>query len=185
MKRNAVNEAAQRSSNSARGAHNRSSGNTFESMINEANSFYRDATYADIDKTPEPLRVIGRMPNGHFECIFTKKAQPDYAGMRTSKNGGLPVSVKFEAKHTETDRIKQSCITDEQAKRLNSFENNYLADCFVLVSFGYKLFYKIPWSVFRDMKSLYGRKYMFPSEMQEYKVKFTDGILDYLDYFTA
>lgn len=185
MKRSEANRSAQRIANAKRGAHNHSSGNMFEDIINDANGFYRDANFADIDKTPEPLRVIGRMPNGHFECIFTKKAQPDYAGMRTSKNGGLPVSVKFEAKHTETDRIKQSCITDEQAKRLNSFENNYLADCFVLVSFGYKLFYKIPWSVFRNMKELYGRKYMLPSEMKEYKVRYTDGILDYLNYMTA
>ena len=70
--------------NSMRGSHNHASGSTFEDIINETNEFYRQAKFADVDKTPEPLRVIKRLPNGHFECIFTKKAQPDYTGVKKS-----------------------------------------------------------------------------------------------------
>ena len=52
--------------------------------------------------------------------------QPDYKG--TLRNG---FSIVFEAKHTDTDRIKRAVITDEQEKRLDK-HLALGAECFVL-----------------------------------------------------
>ena len=54
------------------------------------------------------------------------------------------------------------------------------AECFVMVSFGFERFFKIPWTVFRDMKEHYGRKYITPEDVQEYKVRYIGGVLQFL-----
>lgn len=44
------------------------------------------------------------------------------------------------------------------------------ASCFVLVSFKFEQFYRIPWSVWRDMKDIYGHKHLKRSEIQDYEI---------------
>jgi recombination protein U len=108
-------------------------------------------------------------------CVNEKKAQPDFKG---TLHGGR--SVVFEAKHTDKDRIQQSCVTDEQAKRLNKHEK-LGALTFVLVSFGMAEFYRIPWCDWKCMKELFGRKYVSPSDLGEYRVREADGVLRFLE----
>jgi len=156
------------------GRRNRDAGEQWENMIEAACRNYRLHGLAEITKTPEPMKPISR-PNakGQFMACFTKAAQPDYKG--TLKGGR---SVVFEAKHTDTDRITRGVVTEEQEKQLNRHEN-LGALCFVLVSFGLKRFYRIPWIIFRDMKEHYGRKYIKPEEIEEYSIKFV-GFLKFL-----
>ncbi|WP_195614495.1 Holliday junction resolvase RecU [Intestinimonas butyriciproducens] len=73
----------------------------------------------------------------------------------------------FEAKHTDSDRIKQSAVTNEQAAVLDVKEA-LGALCFVLVSFGFREFYRVPWAVWRDMRAHFGHKYMTPEEGAAY-----------------
>ena len=41
-------------------------------------------------------------------------------------------------------------------------------------------FFFIPWNVWRDMKEMYGRQYLKPEDVEEYKVRF-DGAVHFLD----
>ena len=130
---------------------------------------------AEIEKTPEPMKQLGpKDRQGKFTACYTKKAQPDYKG--TLKGGR---SVVFEAKHTSGDRLEQSVVTDDQRKRLDR-HMALGAECFVMVSFGFREFFKVPWAIFRAMKEHYGRKYIKPEDVQEYKVKYIGGVLRFL-----
>ena len=157
-----------------RGMQNKATGELFEKIVENACRYYSKIGEAEIEKTPEPLRPIRRLKNGQFVAVFTKKAQPDYKG--TLKTGQ---SIVLEAKHTETDRIKRAVITDEQEKRLNRHEA-LGAECYVLVSFSFQHFYKIPWKVFRDMDKRLCRKYMVQKDLKQYEVHFVAGVLRFL-----
>ncbi len=157
------------------GRRSRAAGEMWENMIEAACKHYRYTGEAEITKTPEPMKPLAR-PNsrGQFLACYTKQAQPDYKGTR---KGGQ--AVVFEAKHTDGDRLLQSVVSEEQEKQLNRHEA-LGADCFVLVSFGFQQFYKIPWETFRNMKERYGRKYITPEDIEEYKVRYLGGVLRFL-----
>ena len=144
-------------------------------MIEAACQHYRLKEIAEITKTPEPMKPLSR-PNskGQFTACYTKQAQPDYKG--TLKGGR---AVVFEAKHTDSDRMQQSVISPEQEKQLDRHAA-LGAECFVMVSFGFQQFFKVPWEVFRDMKARYGRKYITPEDVQEYRVRYIGGVLQFL-----
>ena len=150
-------------------------GEHWENMIEAACQHYRLKEIAEITKTPEPMKPLSR-PNskGQFTACYTKQAQPDYKG--TLKGGR---AVVFEAKHTDSDRMQQSVISPEQEKQLDRHAA-LGAECFVMVSFGFQQFFKVPWEVFRDMKARYGRKYITSEDVQEYRVRYIGGVLQFL-----
>ena len=45
------------------------------------------------------------------------------------------------------------------------------AHCFVMVSIGLTKFYRVPWKVWKQMKELFGRKYMTESDLAQYQLK--------------
>lgn len=153
----------------------RAAGAMWEEMIEASCKHYRLEQRAEITKTPEPMKPLAR-PNsrGQFLACYIKQAQPDYKGTLT---GGR--AVVFEAKHTDGDRLQQSVVSEEQEKQLNR-HTGLGADCFVLVSFGFQHFYKIPWEVFRDMKQHFGRKYITPEDVRQYEIKYIGGVLQFL-----
>lgn len=157
------------------GRRSRVAGEHWENMIEAAFQHYRLKEIAEITKTPEPMKPLSR-PNskGQFMACYTKQAQPDYKG--TLKGGR---AVVFEAKHTDSDRMQQSVISPEQEKQLDRHAA-LGAECFVMVSFGFQQFFKVPWEVFRDMKARYGRKYITPEDVQEYRVRYIGGVLQFL-----
>lgn len=132
----------------------RNAGTSFEELIERSCEYYEKEGIAMIEKTPEPMRTLRSLGRGRYEAVYTKQAQPDYKGTLC---GGK--AIVFEAKHTDTDRIKRSVISDEQEKCLNAYEQMG-AECFVLVSFFFVKFYRIPWYIFRDMKDYFGRKHI-------------------------
>lgn len=150
-------------------------GKMFEDIIDHACAFYRMNNAALISKSNEPMRPISK-PNdrGQFLACFTKKSGPDYVGVLA---GGRFVAI--EAKHTDGGRLQQSAVDGEQEKCLNEYAA-LGADCFVLVSFGFQQFYKIPWETFRNMKERYGRKYITPEDIEEYRVRYMGGVLRFL-----
>lgn len=158
-----------------RGKRNRASGALFEQMIDAACRHYRQACIAEIDKSPEPMKPLGHQNGkGQFLACYVKKAQPDFKG--TLKGGG---SIVFEAKITSADKIQQSVVLEQQAEALER-HRKLGAKCFILVSFDFQKFYRIPWEVWRDMKEIYGRKYIKPEDVPEYEVKLYRGMLDFL-----
>ncbi|WP_343121121.1 Holliday junction resolvase RecU [Intestinimonas butyriciproducens] len=160
---------------SIQGARNRASGAFFEDAILRVCRHYWLSGQAAIDKTPEPMQPIKDLGGGRFVAHYAKKAQPDFQG---NLQGGR--SVCFEAKHTDSDRIKQSAVTNEQAAVLDVKEA-LGALCFVLVSFGFREFYRVPWAVWRDMRAHFGHKYMTPEEGAAYRLPVTMGLLLFLD----
>ncbi len=51
----------------------------------------------------------------------------------------------------------------------------------MIVAFGLQRFYRIPWTLWREMKLEYGRKYIKESEMTAYRLKYSVGVLDFLE----
>lgn len=161
---------------SLRGAQSRINGEHFENMIAASLQWYEHRGVACIEKTPEPMKPLGK-PNkkGQFLACYIKAAQPDFKGTLA---GGR--SVVFEAKHTDTDRIEYKCVSEEQAERLN-IQHDLGAVAFVLVSFGLQHFYRIPWPVWRDMKLIYGYKHMKQADCEPYRVQYMAGVIKLLE----
>lgn len=159
-----------------RGRQSKYAGEHFEAIIEASLTWYRERGEAHIEKTPEPMKPI-RKPDrqGRFLACYTKAAQPDFKGTLA---GGR--SVVFEAKHTDSDRIERSRVTEEQS---DSLEEHYSlgAVAFVLVSFGLQDFYAIPWRVFRNMKEVFGRKHIKQPELEPYRVQYIGGVIKMLD----
>lgn len=153
----------------------RVNGAIFEDMLKRSCDYYLERGEAKIEKTPEPMKPLGgQNSRGQFLACYTKQAQPDYGG--TVKGGQ---SIYFEAKHTETDRIEWGRLTEEQRADL---EDHYKlgALAYVLVSFGFTEFYRIPWPVWRDMKELFGHKHIKKTEIAKYRVPAVGGIIKFL-----
>lgn len=161
---------------SQQGLQSRRAGEHFEDVISASLSWYEDKGVACIEKTPEPMKPL-RAPNkrGQFLACYVKTGQPDYKGTLRGGRG-----VVFEAKHTDSDRIEYSRLTQEQADRLD-LHHNLGAAAFVLVSFGLRDFYRIPWEVWRDMKEMFGYKHMKQPECEPYRVQYMAGVLKLLE----
>lgn len=168
-------DEAQRYRAAMAGRRSRAAGEHWEQMIEASCNHYRLTGEAEIRKTPEPMKPLGR-PNGRgqFLACYTKQAQPDYKG--TIKGGR---AIVFEAKHTDSDRMQRSVISAEQEKELDR-HMALGAECFVMVSFGFQRYFKIPWGAFKNMKERYGRKYITPGDVGEYEIKYTGGYLRFL-----
>lgn len=160
----------------AEGAASKRNGEYFEKMIEVACRYYRQSGIADIQKTPEPMRVIGVLDKskGHFKAAFEKQAQPDFKGVL---NGGQ--AIIFEAKHTNGKLIEQKRLSDEQVENFGT-HYKFGAKCFVLVSFEMKRFYRIPWETWRDMQFIFKKKSVNESDIKGYEVTYANGIIDFL-----
>lgn len=161
---------------SQRGRQSRIMGDHFEGIIAASLRWYEDKGVACIEKTPEPMKPL-RAPNrqGQFLACYIKAGQPDFKGTLT---GGR--SVVFEAKHTDSDRIEYSRLTDEQVEKLST-HHKLGAAAFVLVSFGLQDFYRIPWEIWHDMKAIYGHKHIKQKELEPYRVQYIAGVLKLLE----
>ena len=86
----------------------------------------------------------------------------------------------FEAKHTDTGKMQQSAVTDTQWECLDTYQK-FGAHCFVMVSMGLTSFYRVPWDVWKNMKQLYGHKYMTPEELHPYMLKEKQCVIQFLE----
>ena len=161
---------------SFQGKRNRTQGLKFEDIISEACEYYRSLGLAYIEKTPEPMRVIGVLDRkrGYFKAVFEKAAQPDFKGTLA---GGQ--AVVFEAKHTETDRIKQDAVTEDQKNAMNLHEA-MRAWCFVIVCLN-NTYYRVPWQRWKSMKEDCGHKYMNAADLHPYTLGTWPGHLRFLE----
>lgn len=119
------------------GSISRANGLHFEEIIDAGCNYYRVKGAADIEKTPEPMRPIKDMGGGKFLAVYTKAAQADYKGLLA---GGR--AINFEAKHTDTGRMEQSRVTEDQAERLQRCAA-LGGIAFVLCSFGPMDFFRV------------------------------------------
>lgn len=173
-----LNSATKEQLNSIKGKYSKMAGDTFENMITAACEYYKMQDIAYIEKTPEAFRITGKKSTSHglvFEGVFTRKCQPDFKG--TLKGGQ---AICFEAKHTDKDDIAQNRLTGEQMKSLE-LHHNLGAKAYILVSIKMQHFYRVPWTVWQQMKSIYGRKYMKADDLKQFEIKVEYGILKFLD----
>ena len=147
------------------GRSNRAEGKAFEDKLDKAFAYYKAKGFAQIDKTPEPTKMVKRLENGKFIAVFDSKAQPDYKG--TLKGGR---SVMYEAKYTSSDRITDSRVTDAQRQYLTQ-ASQLGAYCYILAGFSSGNVYKIPWEIWARMKDFYGRKYVTEEDLRQYQLK--------------
>ena len=155
---------------------NNAQGQHFEREILAGCKMYERHGTATIDKTPEPFRVTSKNHRtGEFTGRFSKHAQPDFQG---TLYGGR--SIMFEAKRTSKDRITRNVLTDTQMDVLEA-HNRLGALCGVCICIQDEFFF-IPWNMWRDMKEMYGRQYLKPEDIEEYKVRF-DGAVHFLDRY--
>jgi recombination protein U len=155
---------------------NNARGQDFEGFIESGCEYYAVRGRAHIDKTPEPFRVTSKQGGGVFTGRFTALAQPDFQG---TLDGGR--SIVFEAKYTTTDRLTRDILTDAQQDALERHGKlGALAGVCAGIGDG---FYFLPWGLWRDMKTRFGRKYVTANDIEPYRVRFTGAVL-FLDYIS-
>lgn len=160
------------------GAASKAKGKQFEERLDKAFAYYKVHDFAIIEKTPEPMRPTQNLGSGKFVAFFEKKAQPDYKG--TIKGGR---TVMFEAKFTSTGKMEQGRVLQGQADYLDRHQE-LGARCYVIAGFSSGNVYRFPWSVWREMKKHFGRKYVTEADVEiaAYLVPVTrDGVLLLLD----
>ena len=91
---------------------NNAQGQFFERAIKAACALYSERGRADVDKTPEPFRVLEKSRDGIFKGRFTARAQPDFQG---TLDGGR--SIVFEAKYTTGDRHETGSFNKATTRR--------------------------------------------------------------------
>ena len=150
---------------------NNAQGHSFEDAIKAGCVLYSMRERAEIEKTPEPFRVISKSEKGGiFKGRFTAHAQPDFQGTLA---GGR--SIVFEAKYTTTDRLKFDVLTDEQQDAL---ERHHRRGAISAVCAGIKNdFFFVPWRVWREMKERFGRKYVTAADLEPFRVRFNGAVL--------
>lgn len=146
------------------GKRSRASGAAFERLLSAACGSYLRKGWAYIEKTPEPFHITGKDGNGTVRGYYEKKGQPDYKGVLRDGTG-----IIFEAKHTDSDRINQNVVTDTQWESLDIYEQ-FGAHCYVMVSLRLDRFYRVPWKIWKQMKEMFGHKFMTEQELEPYRV---------------
>lgn len=152
-------------------------GQHFEAYIKAGCINYRNLGRAEIDKTPEPFKVLAKDKTGKFAGRFTREyAQPDFKGVL--KRG---ICICFEAKCTLKDNIKRSVLTDTQLETLERYyKMGAVTGVCVCIQ---DKFYFIPFLVWNKMKRCFGRQYITQEDVKRFEIKFNGAVL-FLDYVT-
>ena len=109
-------------------------GKCFEERVKLVCELYRKRGVAVIDKTPEPIRQLGKMDShGRFKACYEKKAQPDFKGVH------MGMAICFDTKATESDRFQLSNVTPCQVEYLSDFRKSG-GDAFVLLKIKSEVF---------------------------------------------
>lgn len=146
----------------------REKGKAFEARLDSTFEYYRLKGFAEIEKTPDPMRPLkpyGDRKRGQFIAVYEKKAQPDYKGI---VKGGR--EFMFEAKFTTADRMEQSRVLPGQCEYLDRHQH-LGARCYVIAGFQSGYVYMIPWDVWSHMKERFGRKYVTEADLETYRVQ--------------
>lgn len=153
--------------NIRKGHRNQENGAAFEKMLSQLFHIMEDCGYAKIAKIPEPLRVLGPAEKGVWRAIFIRTSvMVDYQGTLI---GGR--AVYLEAKYTRSSKMEQDRVAERQAEALDKYAA-LGASCGVLVSFGAKCCGVVPWAAWRQMKEIFGRKYIRADDLERMKWTF-------------
>lgn len=159
---------------------NRELGKNFENTVDTICQIYEYNGLARIEKTPEPMKILKYLDQGRFEAVFEKDAQPDFKG--TVKGGR---TVVFDAKFTESDKIRYQVLSDNQRNALLKY-SELGAMSFILVGFANGKIYKIDINEWVRMKQDFGRLYIMQEELdalnnKEITSSNRNGVVDFLN----
>lgn len=119
-------------------------GRALEELLEYSNTQYRNRGFATVHKVPTawlPIRDgSGRIVTAKVE----EKASPDFLGVYRGRG------IAFDAKHTNTHRIRWDRVEDHQEAFLDDWEHSG-GIAFVLVEFGDQSAYVVPWHEWRGM----------------------------------
>lgn len=90
----------------------------------------------------------------------------------------------FKGETVKVESITYNRLTEAQMDAMEAYHEMGV-ECFILVSFSFCDFYRIPWTEWNDMPMLYGRKYMKRCELEKYRIKEKGNILYFLDGLEA
>lgn len=94
-------------------------GAKLEESVKFVCELYRKRGFAVIDKTPEPIKQLGKMDShGRFKACYEKKAQPDFKGVH------MGMAICFDTKATESDRFQLSNVTPWQFEYLSDYRKS-------------------------------------------------------------
>lgn len=157
------------------GKKSKMNGKLFEDIVSASCDAYREEGVADIEKTPEPMKPVKPLGQGKYVAVFEKKAQADYKGV--AKCGRC---IVFEAKYTAHEEIRKEAVTEKQMEMLEKYAR-LKAICFVLVSFDFQKYYRVPWSAWEHMEEIFNHKHIKRREMpEEWEIKMEQGRLLFL-----
>lgn len=150
-------------------------GHQHELLIEGACRYYASIGRAYVVKEPEPFSVLKKDRINHTAKIrFVKKAQPDFHGTLA---GGF--AVVFEAKYTDTPRMRQNVISDEQSRSMTA-QRKLGALVYVCAGIQDKAF-MVPWDIFSHMQENFGHKYATAEDLELYRVR-NNGVIKFLDF---
>lgn len=155
---------------------NNAQGSAFEKMILAGCVAYKMRGRALIEKTPEPFKLIKKEAGGRAVVQFQKheKAQCDFKGVLNDRR-----AIIFESKATTEKRMNQNRLSDAQFDQLTEYEKmGAVAGVCVLIN---KTAAFIPFSVWGNMKAIYGRKYITEEEAEVFQIE-TPGMIQFLNY---
>lgn len=85
--------------------------------------------------------------------------------------------IAFLTKHTEDKKIDPCIVTKMQRFIMDRLER-YGVQCFVILSLSMKKFYRVPWTVFKNMQELFCHNFMDEHDLEAYRLKvFCYGIM--------
>lgn len=118
-------------------------GMPFEGFIEYANSRYRAAGIAVVEKQHTHFVPIRNRKGKIVRCKVEEKATVDFMG----RYKDIPVAI--EVKHTNSRRIRLKEVKEHQRKFLDDFTKYPGTFGAVLVSFGLERFFLVPWDFWR------------------------------------
>lgn len=155
---------------------NNAQGHFFEQQIERACNHYKEKGIANIHKTPEPFRVIKKLPAGRFQGQFLKKAEPDFKGVL---QGGQ--MIVFECKFTSKERISKNVLSENQENELqrNQKLGAIAAICICFAEGMIERYFFIPYQVWNNIDKIIGKKTIGIKDIKHFEVNFSGskGIL--------
>jgi len=107
------------------------------------------------------------LSNHKIRKFFEKKSDPYYYGVLIDSS-----EIAFLAIHTNKDTVHQNVFSKMQKLILNKYES-YGAQCFIMVSMKFRDFYRIPWSVWKNMQKDLEYECINREHLKPYRLKVT------------
>lgn len=124
-------------------------GRAFENYLKLAHERYQREGIACVHKVPTEFLPLRNASGQIFSCKVEEKSCVDYLGRYRE----VPVAV--EAKHTERERISFSEVQPHQADYLDDWCRDPAAVGLVVVSFGMRRFFAVPWPFWRVARTMW------------------------------